>query len=67
MKLPGRPRERSVALSSTDRASALALSQLAGSLSERLQAIAERMADAAAEVEARVDFAEDVGGVVLHP
>jgi tRNA modification GTPase len=41
----------------------MALSQLAGSLSERLQAIAERMADAAAEVEARVDFAEDVGGV----
>src|SRR5262249_49592444 len=32
-------------------------------LSRRLEAIAERIADAAAEVEARVDFAEDVGGI----
>lgn len=48
---------------STDRARQMALSQLAGALSERLRGITERIADAAAEVEARVDFAEDVGGV----
>jgi len=48
---------------STERAREIALSQLAGSLSARLAEIAERIADAAAEVEARVDFAEDVGGV----
>jgi len=41
----------------------LALAQLAGNLSRRLDAISERIADAAAEIEARVDFAEDVGGV----
>jgi tRNA modification GTPase len=41
----------------------LALAQLAGALSQRLHALEERLADALAEVEARVDFAEDVGGV----
>lgn len=41
----------------------LALTQLAGDLSRRVEALAERVADAVAEVEARVDFAEDVGGV----
>lgn len=47
----------------TESAGDLALAQLAGALSIRLRAIEERVADAAAEVEARVDFAEDVGGV----
>ena len=41
----------------------LALAQLAGELSRRVEALAERVTDAVAEVEARVDFAEDVGGV----
>lgn len=41
----------------------LALAQLAGGLSRRVDALAERVADALAEVEARVDFAEDVGGI----
>jgi tRNA modification GTPase len=41
----------------------LALSQLSGELSRRLAAISESLRDAAAEVEARVDFAEDVGGI----
>lgn len=47
----------------TERARETALSQLAGELSRRLAAIEERLADAVAEVEARVDFAEDVGGI----
>jgi len=47
----------------TDAARELALSQLAGSLSRRLEGLADRLGDALAEVEARVDFAEDVGGV----
>ncbi|HET7225187.1 MAG TPA: tRNA uridine-5-carboxymethylaminomethyl(34) synthesis GTPase MnmE [Candidatus Eisenbacteria bacterium] len=47
----------------SDAARALALAQLAGALSRRLDALAESLADAAAEIEARVDFAEDVGGV----
>jgi tRNA modification GTPase len=47
----------------TARAHDLALGQLAGDLSARLAEISERIADALAEVEARVDFAEDVGGV----
>ena len=47
----------------TERARELALSQLAGALSRRLAALEERLADAIAEVEARVDFAEDVGGI----
>jgi tRNA modification GTPase len=45
----------------------LALAQLAGELSRRLEAITERVADALAEVEARVDFAEDVGGIEVPP
>lgn len=47
----------------TERARELALAQLAGALSRRLAAIEERITDAVAEVEARVDFAEDVGGI----
>jgi tRNA modification GTPase len=45
----------------------LALSQLAGELSRRLEVVSERVADALAEVEARVDFAEDVGGIEVPP
>ena len=51
----------------TQAARELALSQLAGSLSKRLSEIEDRIADAAAEVEARVDFAEDVGGLEVPP
>jgi len=47
----------------TERARELALAQLAGALSRRLASIEERVTDAVAEVEARVDFAEDVGGI----
>jgi len=47
----------------TESASDLALAQLSGALSRRLAGIEDRITDAAAEVEARVDFAEDVGGV----
>jgi tRNA modification GTPase len=47
----------------TEQARALAVSQLAGALSRRLDALSERVTDAVAEVEARVDFAEDVGGI----
>jgi tRNA modification GTPase len=47
----------------TQAARELALSQLAGTLSRRLAEIEERVTDAVAEVEARVDFAEDVGGI----
>ena len=47
----------------TERARALALSQLSGELSKRLAALEERITDALSEVEARVDFAEDVGGI----
>lgn len=47
----------------TRAASELAIAQLRGALSERLRAFASRVGDCAAEVEARVDFAEDVGGV----
>jgi tRNA modification GTPase len=49
----------------TESAGDLALAQLAGGLSRRLAAIETRLLDAAAEVEARVDFAEDVGGVEI--
>lgn len=45
----------------------LALSQLSGELSRRLAAFESALADAAAEVEARVDFAEDVGGIETPP
>lgn len=41
----------------------LALGQLAGELSRRLDLVRTPVADLLAEVEARVDFAEDVGGV----
>jgi tRNA modification GTPase len=51
----------------TEGARELALAQLAGGLSRRLDAIADHLADAVAEVEARVDFAEDVGGVEVPP
>lgn len=51
----------------TRAASDLALSQLRGALSERLAAFADRVGDCIAEVEARVDFAEDVGGVEVPP
>ena len=47
----------------TESASDLALAQLAGQLSQQLGAIENRITDATAEVEARVDFAEDVGGI----
>jgi tRNA modification GTPase len=51
----------------TESAGDLALAQLAGALSSRLKALEERITDAAAEVEARVDFAEDVGGIETPP
>jgi tRNA modification GTPase len=51
----------------TTSAHALALSQLAGRLSRRIDELAERITDAVAEVEARVDFAEDVGGIEVPP
>ena len=51
----------------TEAASDLALAQLAGSLSDQVRAVADRVADCIAEVEARVDFAEDVGGVEVPP
>jgi tRNA modification GTPase len=47
----------------TEGAHALALAQLRGELSRQLATICEALRDAVAEVEARVDFAEDVGGV----
>jgi tRNA modification GTPase len=51
----------------TESAHELALSQLAGELSRCLEDLSERLADCLAEVEARVDFAEDVGGVEVPP
>src|SRR5262245_27962974 len=48
---------------STARAHALALSQISGELRRAVDALIERLSDAVAEVEARVDFAEDVGGI----
>jgi tRNA modification GTPase len=51
----------------TDAARALAIGQLAGELSRRLAAVREAVADLLAEVEARVDFAEDVGGIEIPP
>ncbi len=51
----------------TESAGDLALGQLAGALSVKLAALEERMTDATAEVEARVDFAEDVGGIETPP
>ena len=52
---------------STARAHDIALSQLAGGLRRAVDAMAERLTDAVAEVEARVDFAEDVGGIEVPP
>jgi tRNA modification GTPase len=52
-----------VIAAATGAAHGLALAQLAGSLSRRLDGLSELLVDALAEVEARVDFAEDVGGV----
>jgi tRNA modification GTPase len=49
----------------TESAGDLALAQLSGALSRRLAAIEERLLGCVAEVEARVDFAEDVGGVEI--
>jgi tRNA modification GTPase len=45
----------------------LALAQLGGALSRRLDALSERLGDLLAEVEARIDFAEDVGGIEAPP
>jgi len=45
----------------------LALGQLAGGLSRRIDALTERTTEALAEIEARVDFAEDVGGIEVPP
>jgi len=47
----------------TEAARTLALAQLAGELSRRLREVSSALQDLLAEVEARVDFAEDVGGV----
>lgn len=51
----------------TRAASDLALAQLRGALSTRLSAFTDRLGDCVAEVEARVDFAEDVGGLEVPP
>ncbi len=51
----------------TEGARELALGQLAGGLSRRIVTLADRVTDAVAEVEARVDFAEDVGGIEVPP
>jgi len=49
----------------TESAGDLALAQLSGALSRKLGSLEERLMDAAAEVEAHVDFAEDVGGIEI--
>ncbi len=51
----------------TDAARSLALAQLSGSLSRRLNGLAEPLNDVLVEIEARVDFAEDVGGIEVPP
>jgi tRNA modification GTPase len=51
----------------TEAAHTLACAQLAGDLSRRLSALGERVTEALAEIEARVDFAEDVGSVEVPP
>ncbi len=48
---------------STEAAHDLALAQLSGVLSSELEKLSDRLTDSIAEVEARVDFAEDVGGI----
>lgn len=45
----------------------LARSQLAGELSRRVDAIGDQILMVRSEIEARVDFAEDVGGVEIPP
>jgi tRNA modification GTPase len=47
----------------TESARELALSQLAGGLSRTLDELSECITECLSEVEARVDFAEDVGGI----
>jgi tRNA modification GTPase len=49
----------------TESASDLALAQLSGALSRRIAALEEQLLGSVAEVEARVDFADDVGGVEI--
>jgi tRNA modification GTPase len=49
----------------TDLAQRLAARQIEGALSRGLSATAEELRGALAEIEARVDFAEDVGGVAV--
>jgi len=49
----------------TESAGDLALAQLSGGLSRRVKALEERLLTCVAEVEARVDFAEDVGGIEI--
>src|SRR5215472_14190733 len=49
----------------TESAGELALAQLSGALSRRVKALEERLLSCVAEVEARVDFAEDVGGIEI--
>jgi tRNA modification GTPase len=49
----------------TDLAHRLAARQIEGGLSRGLSAVAESLREALAEIEARVDFAEDVGGVIV--
>ena len=49
----------------TELAHRLAARQIEGALSRGLSATAETLRDALAEIEARVDFAEDVGGVAV--
>jgi len=51
----------------TESAGDLALAQLSGGLSRRVKALEERLLTCVAEVEARVDFAEDVGGIEVPP
>jgi tRNA modification GTPase len=48
-------------------AHAIALSQLSGALSRSIHDLSSRLEDTLAEVEARVDFAEDVGGLEVPP
>lgn len=51
----------------TESARRQALAQLAGELSRKIEAVRTCVEDLLAEVEARVDFAEDVGGVEVPP
>lgn len=51
----------------TEAARELALAQLAGDLARALERLTESLMDTLGEIEARVDFAEDVGGVEVPP